>query len=176
MAARGESLCHWEDSMLLHVVYQDLVRKSGWTDVRSTLLHLPPCVCCHRDSSHGQPLQDSPRVPPEPGGSNRCCGRIAHGLVATVREERNCNRDGDLGDVPVELPAASTTIVFAVNAGRTIPTRRFSDVVAAAEERLRIDFRATEGRDQLQRPCVLAAFCDGSSIIYYTVSSGIDTS
>ncbi|CBN79849.1 expressed unknown protein [Ectocarpus siliculosus] len=173
MATRGESLCHWEDSMLLHV---DLVRKSGWTDVRSTLLHLPPCVCCRRDSSHGQPLQDSPRVPPEPGGNNRCCGKIAHGLVATVGEERNCNRDGDLGDVPVELPAASTTIVFAVNAGRTIPTRRFSDVVAAAEERLRIDFRATEGRDQLQRPCVLAAFCDGSSIIYYTVSSGIDTS
>ncbi|CAM9800090.1 unnamed protein product [Ectocarpus sp. 12 AP-2014] len=152
------------------------MRKSGWTGVRSTMLHLPPCVCCHRDSSHGHPLQDSPRVPPEPGGSSRCCGKIAHGLVATVREERSYNRDGDIGDVPLELPAVSTTIVFAVNAGRPIPTRRFSDVVAAAEERLRIDNRATEGRDQLQRPCVLAAFCDGSSIIYYTVSSGIDTS
>ncbi|CAN0061039.1 unnamed protein product [Ectocarpus fasciculatus] len=162
--------------MLLHVVYQDLVRKSGWTDVRSTLLHLPPCACCRRDSSHGQPLHESPRVPPELVGNKGCCGKIAHGIVATVREERNYNRNGDPGDKPVELPAASTTIVFAVNAGCAIPTRRLSDVVAAAEERLRIDHRATEGRDQLQRPCVLAAFCDGSSIIYYTVSSGIDTS
>eukprot|EP00752_Nemacystus_decipiens_P010670 g9501.t1 len=100
------------------------------------------------------------------------CTKTAYGIAGTVREETTGNGDGD---VPV---AGLAKVVFAVNAGCPIPTRRFGDVVAAAEEHLgfRQHDRMAEARERVGVSCVLAAFCDGSSIIYYTVSSGIDTS
>eukprot|EP00903_Cladosiphon_okamuranus_P010725 g10137.t1 len=181
---RGRPLRHWEDPALLHVVHQDLLRKKEWADFRAVSLVLPPCACCRQDLAEGEgegreEHQSGPASPGHADAGARRCGNTAYGIAGTVREdERNGDGDGD-GDVP---EAGLAKVVFAVNAGCPIPTRRFGDVVAAAEQHLGLlecaHQQKTEARENQEGhlSCVLAAFCDGSSIIYYTVSSGIDTS
>lgn len=53
--------------------------------------------------------------------SSGSCGNTAHGIAGTVREESN-NRDAP--------EAGLAKVVFAVNAGCAIPTRRLSDTIS----------------------------------------------
>ncbi|CAN0075163.1 unnamed protein product [Scytosiphon promiscuus] len=178
---REKPLRHWEDPTLLHMVYQDLLRNDGWTALRPISLDLPPCACCHQDSNRGHQSQETRRTSRASVVEGHRCGSIAHGIAGRVEEDANGHhrRNGD--DGPEAETVALTKLVFAVNAGCALPTRRFSDVVAAAEEcLLRWDAGDTaaardDERNLRSRFRVLAAFCDGSSIIYYSASTGIET-
>lgn len=97
------------------------MRKGGWADLRVVSLGLPPCACCHQDSTHERDAHETGTVSPEAvGTSTGRCGNTAHGFTGTVREEES---NGD-GDVP---EAGLAKVVFAVNAGCPIPTRRLVD-------------------------------------------------
>ncbi|CAM9162337.1 unnamed protein product [Hapterophycus canaliculatus] len=159
------------------MVYLDLLRTNGWAELRPLSLDLPPCACCHQDISRGQQSEETRRTSRAHAGGHRC-GIIAQGIAGTVAEEDGVHRNRNDDDGPGAEVSTLKKVVFAVNAGCALPTRRFSDVVAAAEEYLlRLDASGTDARNDGRhlRSRVLAAFCDGSSIIYYSVSSGIDT-
>lgn len=55
-------------------------------------------------------------------------------------------------------------LALTLSSSRDAPSR-FGDVVAAAEEKLRLDGEVPETREGESRSRVLAAFCDGSSIM-----------
>ncbi|CAM9431347.1 unnamed protein product, partial [Laminaria digitata] len=161
-------------------VHADLLGKDSWTNLRPVLLDLPPCRSDHDIDEPPSSCQQRRNNDDGNDGSwtsrerNQCgCCNTAHGIAATVVEdvEDGCSRSA-------ATPTTSTVVVFAVNAGCPLPTRRFCDVVSAAEEHLLLQDRHDQGGLETgvrQRLRVLAAFCDGSSIIYYTASSGINT-
>lgn len=81
---------------------EDLARKNGWSDLRRVVLDLPCFDSCG--------VQHSGDIPTRECGHGRC---KAHGIMARVQQEEG-ERAGD----------PSTTLVFAVNAGCPLPTRR----------------------------------------------------
>lgn len=104
-------------------VYQDLLRKNGWAGLRPLAIDLPPCACCHQESSPGQQSHETLGTSRPSAQSNRC-GSTAHGIAGTVEGEDSghSKRNGDDGS---EVEAAAVTkVVFAVNAGSALPTRR----------------------------------------------------
>lgn len=103
-------------------VHQDLLQKNGWADLRAVSLLLPPCACCRQDSEVGrEEHQTGTASAARAGASTARCGNTAHGIAGTVRDEESSgDGDGD-GDVP---EAGFAKVVFAVNAGCPIPTRR----------------------------------------------------
>lgn len=160
---------HWEDRTLLHVVEQDLRRKRGWSLMKRAVLELPACTCCEADHQHSRDESHlGPRDDPNRGGVAECRHGSHAGVLSARVEEMK-------GEGYGEMKASASTLVFAVNAGLSLPARRFSDVVTAAEEFLGSLAREVSGEDHdlMRRPRVLAAFCDGSSIIYYHVCTGI---
>eukprot|EP00904_Undaria_pinnatifida_P003176 jgi/Undpi1/1285/HiC_scaffold_11.g04677.m1 len=102
-------------------VHGDLLGKDEWSNLRPVTLELPPCRCDdERPSSSCQQRRDDGNKTCRRSRENHHCNcNTAHGIAATLMEE-----DGSSPSAADSSTAMVAVVVFAVNAGCPLPTRR----------------------------------------------------